>query len=48
VPAQPASISPAPAVPAADQEPISPAVAIWLDVFADAIVAMVLREATHE
>ncbi len=47
VPSPPAPVSPSPAVPSAGQEPISPAIEIWLDVFADAIVAMVLREANH-
>ena len=47
VPAQPASVTPVAVVPAVGPESISPAEAIWLDVFADAIVAMVLREANH-
>lgn len=47
VPSPTGSVSPAPAVAAAAQQPVSPAVAIWLDVFTDAIVAMVLREANH-
>jgi hypothetical protein len=47
VPSPTASVFPAPVAPTAGQQPISPAVAIWLDVFTDAIVTMVLREAQH-
>lgn len=47
VPAEPASLTSSSAGPAASQEPLSPAVVIWLDVFTDAIVAMALREVQH-
>jgi len=47
VPSPPAPVSPAPAVSSSDQELVSPAIDIWLDVIADAIVAAVLKEAQH-
>ncbi len=47
VPTRQAPESPAPTLPAPAGAPISPAVEIWLDVFADAIVAMALKEAAH-
>ncbi len=47
VPTRSAPESPAPSLPTPAGAPISPAVEIWLDVFADAIVATALREAAH-
>ncbi len=37
----------APTASPAIEAPLSPAITIWLDVLADAIVALALREAAH-
>ena len=48
VPFPPTPVFPSSAVPSAGQQPVSPAIEIWLDLIADVMVASVLKEATHE